>query len=548
MNIRMKSIATLSVIILCSAFFMAGTAPLSIAQEAKTNGAGPTVTINVDAVDIVQVLNAFSQQTGQSIVVAPEVKGTVTARLKGIPWQEAMQVILEPHGLTYQQTGSTVLIMAKKDGLSLEGLKTEVFKMSFLDVSDVKPILETCLSPIGKLTILGTQAEKGWDFASGSSGGGGGRSGGSSAASVDKRKRGGSPEDRLDFSKTLIITDVEKSLDKIRNLIGQLDVVPSQILIEARFVEVSAGALVDLGIEFGTGKDGASGSLKTDLRAKGDEVYGLGAQSTSGGATPVAFKPKGANVNGTTPFNTGMSMAFQKLTGTEFEILLHALEEDAKAKTLSVPSILTVNNQEAAIIVGTKFPIIQSQTTGDSSTTSTSLEYYENIGIQLNVVPQVCGDGHIRMMVHPAVTDQIGTASAKTSTGLRDEIPLTEYPILSTREADTQVIIKSGETIVIGGLLAERDVKSEFKVPLLGDIPYLGWLFRRETTNKEKAELVIFITATLRTSAEAAKHATDIEKRLPEAVPQVRKDMAKAEAAEAAKAAGSVTPVETKTP
>ncbi len=526
MKNRTKSVRQIGfvwVLIVSIAIVMAGDVSTSIAQEMKANGtaASPavaTVTINVDAVEMVQVLNAFSQQSGQSIVVAPEVKGLVTARLKNIPWPEALDVILEPYGYSYQQTGSTVMIMPKKNGPSLEGLKTEVYTLKFLDVSDIKPIIEACLSPIGKISILGTQAELGWDFSSGGSSGGG-RSGSQSGASnADKRKRGGREQERVEFSKILVVTDIDKSLEKIRNMIAQLDTLPPQILIEARFVEVSVGALLDLGVEFGTGVGGASGALQTDLRAKGDEIYGMGVQNASGAATPFAFKPKGANVSGANPFNTGLSLAFEKLTGSEFEILLHALEEKAKAKTLSVPSILTVNNQEASIIVGTKFPIIQSQTSGQDSTTSTSLEYYENIGIQLNVVPQVCGEGHIRMLIHPAVTDQTGTASAKTSSagGAIEAIPLTEYPILSTREADTQVIMKSGDTIVIGGLMADRETKSQFKVPILGSIPFLGFLFRRDTTNNEKVELVIFITATVRTPRESAQQAKDIERMRPD--------------------------------
>ena len=498
-RIQKSGIGVVVVVLMLACLVPGVAAPDGQANEEKAPE-GPKVTINVDATDIVQVLNAFSKQSGQSMVVGPEVKGQVTARLHDVPWEEAIEVILEPYGYTYVRKGKTVVIMAREDKPSVRALETRVFELQYLDVSDIMAVITDHLSPLGKVSVLGTQAEQGWAFDSAS---GGGR--GNSMSGMDKRKRSGGKDDRTDFSKILVIKDIPSVLEKVELLLSKVDVLPPQVLIEARFLEVDAGVLRDLGVEFGTGDGGASGALQSVLTSKGGEILGIGAQSSSGSATPVAFEAQGAGVAATAPFNTGLSMAFQKLSGTEFEILLHALEEDAKARTLSAPRILALNNQEAAIMVGTKFPIIQSDTSGQSASTSTSLEYYENIGIQLNVVPQVCADDYIRMLVHPAVTDQTGTASARTTSGIGEGIPLTEYPILSTREADTQVIIKSGETIVIGGLLANRKIQSEFKVPFLGSIPFVGFLFRRSTTVDQEVELLIFITATIKHPEESAR-------------------------------------------
>ena len=124
------------------------------------------------------------------------------------------------------------------------------------------------------------------------------------------------------------------------------------------------------------------------------------------------------------------------------------------------------------------------------------------------------------MLLHPAVTDQTGTASARTTSGIGEGAPLTEYPILSTREADTQVMIQSGETIVIGGLLATHRVESEFKVPFLGSIPFLGVLFRRSTTVDKEVELLIFITATIKHPEESAREgAAELRAREVEEMP-----------------------------
>ena len=519
---RMSKYKTVGMaVLLVLVYLVAGTMCLQAQElDEAVMADTPKVTLNVDGMDIVQVLNGFSQQSGQSIVVGPEVKGAVTARLKDVPWQEALEVIIEPYGYTYKLKGKTVVIMARDSQPAARTLKTEVFELDYLDVSDIMPVITTQLSPLGKVSVLGTQAELGWDFDSGASARRGSISG------MEKRSRTGRNDDKAEFSKILVVTDIPSVVERIKFLLDRLDVLPPQILIEARFLEVDSGALRDLGVEFGTGEGGASGSLQTVLQGKGKELYGVGAQSVSGTATPAGFVAQGSGVSATAPFNTGLSMAFQKLSGTEFEILLHALEEEAKATTLSVPRILAVNNQEAAIIVGTKFPMIKSETSGESATISTSLEYYENIGIQLNVVPQVCADQHIRMLVHPAVTDQTGTAAARTTSGVGDDVPLTEYPILSTREADTQVIIKSGETIVIGGLLADREVESELRVPYLGSIPLLGALFRRQTTSQVKVELIIFITATIQTPGELSSAAAEIDKN---DISELREDVGKLE-------------------
>jgi general secretion pathway protein D len=162
----------------------------------------------------------------------------------------------------------------------------------------------------------------------------------------------------------------------------------------------------------------------------------------------------------------------------EFEVVLHALEENVAANMLSAPSILTLENQEATILVGEQFPIISTTKSSDTSTTvDVSLDEYKDIGIQLNVVPQVSGKEkeHINMIVHPAVT-------------ARGQL-VERYPIISTREAQTQVLIKSGETIVIGGLIKDIKINGTTGVPFLNKLPLLGVFFRRETTDTEKVEL-----------------------------------------------------------
>jgi len=170
--------------------------------------------------------------------------------------------------------------------------------------------------------------------------------------------------------------------------------------------------------------------------------------------------------------------------GRNMEVMVHALEEDVRTNTLSAPKILTLSGQEALILIGQKYPIIETQISGTAGNATINLAYYQDIGIQLYVVPQISGDEkYINMIVHPVISSFSETVSDN------------DYPILVTREAETQVLMMDGETIVIGGLLKDVKSKGKIGVPVLSDIPLIGALFTRYTDDIQKIDLLIFITA-----------------------------------------------------
>ncbi len=354
--------------------------------------------------------------------------------------------------------------------------------LRYLDASDIEPVLAVFLTPRGKIVRVANLGQS-WGAAASQSetiagGEGMGR----------RTRERENPE--ISRSKTLVVTDTPEALQQIAAFLEKVDVAPSQILIEARFLELNPRVLRDIGFEFGTASGFKSGS----------HVYNLQADQVSGAVAPGNFNAFSApTLSANPPFNAGLSLAFQRLTSVEYQLLFHALQEDASANVLSAPRILTLNNQEAVIIVGTKFPIINSDASsaasGGAATITTSLRGYEDIGIQLNVLPQISDGNMISMIVRPSVRELVGTRSGKTVSG--EVTALTEYPVISTREAETQVVMPNGQTVVIGGLLKDRQSKTVLKVPLLGSIPYLGWLFRRETVQNEKIELLIFVTATI---------------------------------------------------
>lgn len=434
-----------------------------------------TITLDFKEADIRDVLKIISYKSGVNIVASPEVAGTVNVRISDVPWERALDVILKTYGYAYDKQDKIIMVAPlekltaqrrmEQDLSQVQPTVTEVVTLKYVDAIDARRAIEPQLSPRGRITILEITGQAGWGF------------GGSFS---EKRSRAGQTTSR---SKTLIISDIPPVLENIKTVLNDIDVRPKQILIETRLVEVNLNKLKDFGFDYATGGAGSASSTTVTTESITQDLD-AGGHSLGDLVTPSIFAPQASAI---TTANTGLKFIFQKLSGTKFEVILHALEENVYANTLSAPSILTLDNQEATILVGEQFPIITTTKSSDTSTTiDVSLEEYKDIGIQLNVVPQVSGKGknYINMILHPAVTTE-GTLIEN------------KYPRITTREVQTQVLIQSGETIMIGGLI--KDVKKESiqGVPFLRKIPFLGNLFERKTYDTEKIELLIFITASI---------------------------------------------------
>ena len=489
---------------------VSGAAALQAATQDDVMAAAKKVNVKIDVkdTDISRVLDAFSQQTGLSVVIGKKVTGAVSVRLIDIPWDQALDAILKPYGYGYERTGQVIVVLPL-DKLQAtneaQPLTSRVFQLRYVDAGDIKPVIEAQLSARGRVQVLEITGQKGWDFGAFGSAGSGSQASRSAVGGVSSPQRSykGS-SDRRSQTKTMVVTDIPAVLEQVANVITVVDVMPQQILIQARFMEVSRDRLKDLGLDIGTGSSGASTDTVegTPISKKAGNTQGtFGAQSLGGLVAPAAFNARSSDIDKVLDFDTGLSLAFRKLTGTQFEVILHALEEDVHTNTLSAPSIMTLDNQEANILVGTQYPILTSTVAGTTSTTTvSSLDYYQDIGIQLRVVPQIAGDDHIHMIVHPAVTSIASLLTAQGTGG----VTVAEYPIITTREAETQIMMKNGETIMTGGLLKDVKTKGVHKVPLLGDIPILGLAFQRRTDDVEKVDLLIFITAKIANDNEIA--------------------------------------------
>lgn len=443
-------------------------------EASGSTGKVALVTLNVTHGEIGQVLTAFSRQTGRNIVIGPEVKGEINARITNAPWDAALEAVLKPYGFGFQVVGESIIV-DKADRLvttaAAEPLVTRVYALKYLDASDLEDLIKSQLSERGKVSVVKSTGQY-WEPTSQ-----GASSSMQSQSGESNLNRGRRKKEQPDLarSKRLVVRDVESVLKAVDQLLAEIDILPSQVMIEARFVEVTADLLRDIGLE-------VSGA---ETFTDGKNVF------SAGGDTVNSVKPKlwpaDSSISPAKPYNAGGALFFQQLTELQFSAMLHMVEEDTRANILSQPRILTMNNQEARIIVGEKFPIIQYEQdvteTGVRITAGTSLDYYERIGIQLAVVPQICDSNFISMIVYPSVTDR--------------QSLIETYPVLSTREAETQIMIRSGQTIVIGGLVRDRERKDVIGVPFLRDIPLLGRLFRRDVISNDKVDLLIFLTATI---------------------------------------------------
>ncbi|MDD5097543.1 MAG: hypothetical protein PHU59_03540 [Candidatus Omnitrophica bacterium] len=522
-------------------------------QVAEITTSPGNVSMDFKEADINNVLKIISYKSGINIVTTPDVIGNVSVRLTDVPWEVALGVILKTYGFGYQRQGNVILVTKIENVAKIaaeESLQTDIITLKFLDAQDAQKIIIPLLSPRGKISVLYSRGQKGWQFGTFKIG----RDASSSAAlakeaagetrsetlSYEKNDKGDAVMKKADFdpaikSKMLVITDTASSLDTIRNIIlPKIDVKPKQVLIETKIIEVNRNKLRDIGLDWGLGSIDAATTNAITTQTKGSIATGghTGTiATTSNPLVPSLFNPATSTILGYQPYNAGGEFIFQKLTGTKFEAVIHALEDNADTNTLSAPSILTLDNQEASMLVGYHTPILESTvtagTSGTNSTITQTLDYYQEIGIRLNVVPQISEEGYINMIIHPSITSSNSSVTATSTAGDPDNATTTDYPIIDVREVQTQVLLKDKETIVIGGLLKDVKGKETIGIPFLKDIPWgIGKLFGRETATNTKIDLLIFITARIILENEyTPEELAKLEKRLGRpAVVEIKKE------------------------
>jgi type IV pilus assembly protein PilQ len=427
---------------------------------------GKPFSLNFQNMDIRSVLASLADFSGLNIITSDSVTGSMTIRLKDVPWDQALDLILESKNLEKVKQGNVIWIATREEiaaknkaqlelnnqAAQLEPLKLEFFQLNHYKASELKDVLE------GKSSNNSA-------------------SGGSSSS--DKKQGLGLISDRgsigLDIrNNTLFIQDTESKLAEIRKLINRLDQPTRQVLIEAKLVIATDQFERDLGAQFGFGAK----------KRSGDTSFGLG---NSYGDSQTLAGGTGTNGSGSTAFSLpvtgGGSLGFTILnaaSGNFLSLELSALEQNNLGKVVSNPRLLTADNKKAIIRQGTEIPYVTPGSNNSPPTVS-----FKDAVLELDVTPQVSANGRVSMDLD-ITKDTVGQLVNVQGGG--------QVPSIDTRKITTQVTVDNGQTVVLGGIYEVTSADDLSKVPFFGDIPFVGNLFKNTSKTNQKVELLIFIT------------------------------------------------------
>ena len=432
--------------------------PNKLVQSAPRGGyGGEPLSLNFQNIDVRAVLQVIADFTDFNIITSDSVAGNLTLRLNDVPWDQALDIILQSKGLDKRKEGNVIWIapadeLAAREKLQLESraqitdlepLQTESFQINYHRATEIAEFLGAA----GEQTVLSSRG----------------------SAVVDDR------------TNKLFVTDVASRLDGVRRLVSEIDIPPRQVLIEARIVEASKDFVRDLGVRLGVG--GASGNV-IGYDSSGAPVRqvsfggGLGStQATAGQVSSVTDSlPGGLNLNLPAVGASALSMVLWNNSATRFlNLELSALETNGKGKIISSPRVLTANSVEALIEQGTEIPYREASSSGAATTA------FKKAVLSLKVKPLITPDGRVQLTV------AVNKDRPEVVAGF-------DVPAIDTKNVRTEVLVENGGTVVIGGIYEETETTARTQVPVLGDIPVLGHLFRRDQRDFGRSELLVFIT------------------------------------------------------
>ena len=441
--------------------------PNKLVQGTRSGYSGEKLSLNFQNVEVRSVLNVIADFTDLNIITSDTVGGNLTLRLKDVPWDQALDIILQTRGLDMRKNGNVIWIaprdeLATKEKLALESsaqitelepLRTETFQLNYAKADAFAKLLSD-----PQQRILSKRG----------------------SAAVDAR------------TNQVFVQDVTVRLEDVRKLLGQVDVPVQQVLIEARIVEANDTFAKNLGVRLGN----VARPIVQNSSSTGPSPIGInesGVAVTQSGTLndfPNLFPAGGGNITTKTPDNLSVNLPAapvgnaaaagsiallitNRLTGA-LQLELSALEADGKGKIISSPRVMTANNVEALIEQGTELPYQQATSSGATSIS------FRKANLALKVKPQVTPDGNI-IMTLDINKDSVGQS---TNAGFA----------IDTKHVQTQVLVENGGTVVIGGIYTQTLQTTITKVPFFGDLPFLGVLFRNNSRSDNKTELLVFIT------------------------------------------------------
>ncbi|MDE2090690.1 MAG: type IV pilus secretin PilQ [Gammaproteobacteria bacterium] len=430
---------------------------------------GQKISLNFQNIDIRAVLQILSDASGKNVVVSDSVHGNITLRLQDVPWDQALDIIMKTKGLASRSYGNTLIIGTAQDIAAQEQaefaarqslvqsapLQSAYIQVNYAKASDLADLIKGA----GKASLLSARG----------------------SISVDAR------------TNTLLVQDTADNITDIRQMVAKLDIPVQQVLIESRIVIAQNDYNSQLGVQFGAnGIRQTSGGLMT-----------VGGDLTAANTQQNAFNPvaPGVPVTGTSllslpslndqlnvnvPTANPMGQLAVSVLRQNFlvDLELSAMAAAGKGEVVSSPRVITANAQEATIVQGVEIPYTQSASSGATTVS------FKNAVLSLDVTPQITPDKRIFMNldVHD---DTVGQFVPTANGG--------SVPSINTRNVKTQVLVNDGDTVVLGGIYETTQNTTINKVPLLGDIPLIGWLFRNTQRTNNKDELLIFVTPKIMT-------------------------------------------------
>jgi len=374
---------------------------LSLCIYGNVNGQGKTdrIDVRVKEADLVDVINMLAEKAGYNIVVGADVSGKVTFDLHGVTVQDALDAALNINGYGYEEKGGIIFIKPSQHAQML----IRSYKVSYIDPSEIITALKENSSAHGKITLNKS-------------------------------------------NNIILIEDTEEYVNRIETILKSMDVIPKQVLIEAKILEIRLGNDTQLGVDW------------SQVLKSGDATFTL----------------EGANFS--VPSSAGTPGLFFNVATPHFNMFLDALQEKGDLKTLATPKLVVIDNKEAEIIIGGRLGY--RVTTTINQVTTESIEFLD-VGTMLKLTPRIGSDDNIFLSIYPKVSDGVITQGLPSET---------------TTEVTTKVVVKDGESIFIGGLIRDRNEKTAKQIPILGDIPLIGSLFKRSTNTLSKTETIIVIT------------------------------------------------------
>jgi type IV pilus assembly protein PilQ len=430
------------------------------AWDERKEYTGQRLTLNFQDIEVRAVLQLLAETSGLNVVVSDSVRGNVTLRLDSVPWDQALDIILTTKGLAMRQVGNVVLVApaaeiaarerqeleSKKDIQQLAPLRSEFLQVNYAKASDLANLLRGAGPGAGSLL-----SERG-------------------SVSIDER------------TNTLLLYDTSERISDVRRLVAALDIPVRQVLIEARIVVANDDFSRDLGVRMGVsyirdrGQDGL-----ISITGSGQGSNTIMVADGAGVARPLLAPNLLDRYNVNLPIANPAGRVGLAILGqdTLVDLELAVAQAEGRGEIVSSPRVITANQKEAIIEQGVEIPFQEAAASGATAT------QFKKAVLSLTVTPQITPDDRIIMDLE-VTQDTVGQFVPSATGGL--------VPSIDTRKVVTQVLVNDGETVVLGGIFETERRDSEDKVPILGDVPVLGRLFRRDSNVSNKRELLIFVT------------------------------------------------------